>query len=50
MNLQEKVDQAYEKGKQAYYDGLSKNNPYSYEKENHEWLAWNEGYYNAQHE
>ena len=48
MNLQEKVDQAYEEGKKAYYDGLtSEDNPYTGVDQDHEFDAWKEGYYNA---
>jgi hypothetical protein len=55
MNLQEKVDQAYQEGRDAFYDGKKKPednpyNPYNNKDENYLWLAWNEGYYNAQHE
>jgi ribosome modulation factor len=48
MNLQEKVDQAYQEGKDAYFDGKkSENNPYTGVDEDHQWEAWNEGYNNA---
>lgn len=48
MNLQEMVDQAYQEGKDAFYDGKkSEDNPYNSVDEDHQWEAWNEGYYNA---
>jgi hypothetical protein len=51
MNLQEKVDQAYQEGRDAFYDGKkSEDNPYMGVDEDYQWAAWKEGYYNAQHE
>lgn len=48
MNLQEKVDQAYQEGKDAFYDGKkSEDNPYMGVDEDYQWEAWKEGYYNA---
>ena len=48
MNLQEKVDQAYEEGKKAYYNDLkSEDNPYTGVDQDYEFDAWKEGYYNA---
>ena len=48
MTLQEKVDQAYQEGKDAFYDGKkSEDNPYTGVDEDHQWEAWKEGYYNV---
>jgi len=48
MTLQERVDRAYQEGKDAYYDGKkSEDNPYNGLDENYEFYAWKEGYYNA---
>jgi ribosome modulation factor len=48
MDLQEKVDQAYQEGKDAYFNGKNtQDNPYTGINENHQWEAWKEGYYNA---
>jgi ribosome modulation factor len=48
MTLQEKVDQAYQEGKDAFYDGKkSEDNPYNGVDEDHQREAWKEGYYNA---
>jgi hypothetical protein len=48
MNLQEKVDLAYEEGKNAYYDGKKpEDNPYTGIDQDYEFDAWKEGYYNA---
>jgi ribosome modulation factor len=48
MDLQEKVEQAYQEGKDAYFNGKNtQDNPYTGINENHQWEAWKEGYYNA---
>ena len=48
MTLQERVDRAYQEGKDAYYTGkTSDENPYNGVNEDHQWEAWKEGYYNA---
>lgn len=48
MTLQEKVDQAYQEGKDAYHaDKTSEDNPYNSVDEDYQWEAWKEGYYNA---
>lgn len=48
MTIQEKVDRAYQEGKDAYYAGkTSDENPYNGVDEDYQWEAWKEGYYNA---